>query len=246
MLFFPFRRAIFLYTLQCYLDNGLYDKAIVLSKQLHAEGLNTEFPQFHTLMGQFATNFGQFYASQTSPFDPNVYDNLSSVENSSTLSSCPPTPPLQVTQQQHAHLQQQHHQQLQHPRPSQTPPVEAVTPPGRTPAQSTAPPSVSGDSVASSSRASANRFAQQAHWHKCLKRALGDKKIGSALKAYRELSKTCKQPNVTECSTLIELLVKEERVREAACIAEDMLSRDTYPMPKIFRQVHLRFCLNYG
>ena len=42
--------------------------------------------------------------------------------------------------------------------------------------------------------------------------------------------------NVTESSSLIELLVKEgSRVREAADIAEDMLRRDTYPMPKIFR-----------
>jgi leucine-rich PPR motif-containing protein len=40
---------------------------------------------------------------------------------------------------------------------------------------------------------------------------------------------------VTESSTLIELLVKGEHVREAAGLAENMLKRDTYPMPKIFR-----------
>ena len=51
-----------------------------------------------------------------------------------------------------------------------------------------------------------------------------------------ELDKTGKMMNVTESSSLIELLVKEgSRVREAADIAEDMLRRDTYPMPKIFR-----------
>ena len=53
---------------------------------------------------------------------------------------------------------------------------------------------------------------------------------------YLELDKTGKMMNVTESSSLIELLVKEgSRVREAADIAEDMLRRDTYPMPKIFR-----------
>ena len=66
-----------------------------------------------------------------------------------------------------------------------------------------------------------------------------------ALRYYLELDKTGKMMNVTENSGLIELLVKEgSRVREAADIAEDMLRRDTYPMPKIFRFLLNRLAAN--
>ena len=44
-----------------------------------------------------------------------------------------------------------------------------------------------------------------------------------------------KDLNITESSSLIELLVKEDLIEEAVDVTERMLSREAYPMPRIFR-----------
>uniref|UniRef100_A0A0K2V6Y4 PROP1-like PPR domain-containing protein n=1 Tax=Lepeophtheirus salmonis TaxID=72036 RepID=A0A0K2V6Y4_LEPSM len=59
--------------------------------------------------------------------------------------------------------------------------------------------------------------------------------LDEALEAFHVLESKTKFPSVTEASTLIENLVKAERTDDAAVIAEKMLSRKTYPLPKIFR-----------
>ncbi len=41
--------------------------------------------------------------------------------------------------------------------------------------------------------------------------------------------------NVTEASTLIELLLNADRMGEAMAITEEMLEKSIYPLPKIFR-----------
>ena len=51
------RKQIYIHTLQSYIDHGLYDKAIYLSRQLELEGLAYEFPEYHSLMKSFGDAF---------------------------------------------------------------------------------------------------------------------------------------------------------------------------------------------
>ena len=51
------RKQIYMYTLQCYLDHGLFDKAVFLSRQLEKEGLAYDFPEYHALMAHFHETF---------------------------------------------------------------------------------------------------------------------------------------------------------------------------------------------
>ena len=54
-----------------------------------------------------------------------------------------------------------------------------------------------------------------------------------------------KQPiNVADSSALIELLVKNNMVREATEVAENILVADAYPIPKIFRFLLNRLASN--
>ncbi|TRY73427.1 hypothetical protein TCAL_02200 [Tigriopus californicus] len=78
-----------------------------------------------------------------------------------------------------------------------------------------------------------SRFIQSQHRN--FKRALGSKSGEEALQVYYALEKAGKILNITESSSLIELLVRENQITEAAQIAETMLSREMYPLPKIFR-----------
>ena len=50
--------------------------------------------------------------------------------------------------------------------------------------------------------------------------------------------------NVTDSSSLIELLVKSNRVKEATNVAETILASDAYPIPKIFRFLLNRLASN--
>lgn len=76
---------------------------------------------------------------------------------------------------------------------------------------------------------------RQNYFHKTLKQALQDKEVETALECYEELDGAGKRLNVTESSNLIELLIKSDMVGPATAITEQMLHRDAYPMPKIFR-----------
>lgn len=79
------------------------------------------------------------------------------------------------------------------------------------------------------------QMSLQALYHRQLKKGLTNKNAKESLECYLELEKTGKELNVTESSALIELLVKEDLCNEATAIADKMLARETYPMPKIFR-----------
>ena len=69
-----------------------------------------------------------------------------------------------------------------------------------------------------------------------LKKSLSEENIDESLKLYYELEQcNGKSLNITELSTFIELLVKDDRVTDATVVAGNMLSKDMYPMPKIFR-----------
>ena len=50
--------------------------------------------------------------------------------------------------------------------------------------------------------------------------------------------------NITDSSSLIELLVKGNRVRDATNVAETILASDAYPIPKIFRFLLNRLASN--
>eukprot|EP00096_Caligus_rogercresseyi_P007793 TRINITY_DN2586_c0_g1_i1.p1 TRINITY_DN2586_c0_g1~~TRINITY_DN2586_c0_g1_i1.p1 ORF type:complete len:541 (-),score=189.14 TRINITY_DN2586_c0_g1_i1:344-1891(-) len=64
---------------------------------------------------------------------------------------------------------------------------------------------------------------------------LNPESLDEALEAFYLLESKTKFPSVLETSSLIENLVKADRVEDAALIAEKMLARKTYPLPKIFR-----------
>ena len=50
--------------------------------------------------------------------------------------------------------------------------------------------------------------------------------------------------NVTDSSSLIELLVKDNRVNDATNVTESILASDAYPIPKIFRFLLNRLASN--
>ena len=178
------RKIIYLSTLQCYFEQGLFDKALCLSRQLESEGLAFEFHQYHSLMSHFQKTFVNSYTQS------------------------PPVPS------------------------AATPTPSEIT----SSATATYPPSENCSSYPTTPSSCEEQLTLQTHYHKLVKKAICEKSAEEAYQAYVQLDKTGKQLNVTETSTLIELLVKEGiRVREAAKITEDMLRRNTYPMPKIFR-----------
>ena len=81
----------------------------------------------------------------------------------------------------------------------------------------------------------------QVHYHKLLKKAVTDKQGEEALRYYLELDKTGKMMNVTDSSSLIELLVKEgPRVREAADIAE-VITNTGFPIPSFIEVFRISF-----
>ncbi len=172
------RRSIFLFTLQTYADQGLYDKALMLNEQLHQEGLSRDFASFHELMSHLAETYSSVYS------EPVLYTS----------------------------------EERQLPEPRRQPQRRRRQ-----------------EEVPSDAASVEHQQSMRSVHHKTLKRALNDKDVDAAYKAFVLLDKTGKQLNVTESSTLIELLVKGEHVEEGARLAEDMLKRDTYPMPKIFR-----------
>lgn len=190
------RKSIFLCTLQSYADHGLYAKAILLSRQLVAEGLAQDFDAFHDLMAEFGLT---------------VF-NLN--DNSSVISTNTPqegnTPALVVS-----------------PGPQQQSWIPA------TPAESCiseVTPTVSRRDSLVSSVISDVRMSQRV-----LKKALADQDVHQAHQAYCNMQQGNKSVNVTESSALVELLVKNDMISEATQVTEDMLNKDTYPLPKIFR-----------
>jgi hypothetical protein len=202
------RKIIYMYTLQCYLDHGFFDKAIFLSRQLEKEGLAFDFPEYHQLMARFQETFmtmNTFHPSDTyietdSSFYPAVPSSASITYAPSIASTYGGT----------------------------------VTNGGSVGNYTNSESSFSVPATPSSEME--EQMALQTHYHKFVKKAIVEKKAEEAYSFYIELEKTGKQLNVTESSSLIELLVKDgTRVKEAARMAEKMLVRETYPMPKIFR-----------
>ena len=66
--------------------------------------------------------------------------------------------------------------------------------------------------------------------HRKLKKAIATKDLNACLENYRG-----QDLNVTEASSLIEMFVKEEMLSEAMEVTERMLSKESYPLPRIFR-----------
>lgn len=58
------RKCIYYWTLQAYADCGMFPQAVDLTRRLETEGLATEFPEYHTLMNNFAMSM---YQSQQLP-----------------------------------------------------------------------------------------------------------------------------------------------------------------------------------
>ena len=104
------------------------------------------------------------------------------------------------------------------------------------------------------SAAAANSVTQ--HLQRRFKKALNDKKLEECLESYYQLEKLNSKRisidsnpnktvvNVTDSSSLIELLVKDDRVKEATKVAESILALDAYPIPKIFRFLLNRLASN--
>merc|ERR1712038_109345 len=213
------RQIIYLWTLQAYADAGMFDRAVALSGQLHLEGLGVNFPAYHQLMSSFAAAQQSFaptlpyssYAYQSEPqptaspyvaFSDYIQTDTSSQTGltatpsdvslvSSPRSSCPPTPGPQSVEESHG-----------------TPSERKV------------------------SAAAANSVAQ--HLQRRFKRALSDKNLEECLSSYYQLEKLNAKRgysdpnanynkttiNVTDSSSLIEFLVKDNRVHEATNVTE--------------------------
>ena len=70
--------------------------------------------------------------------------------------------------------------------------------------------------------------------------------VKASLEHYKGLEKVGgKDLNITESSGLIELLVKDDLIEEAVDVTERMLSREAYPMPRIFRFLLNRLASRY-
>lgn len=48
------RKCIYYWTLQSYMDHGMFPQAVDLTRRLEVEGLAADFPEYHTLMDNFA------------------------------------------------------------------------------------------------------------------------------------------------------------------------------------------------
>lgn len=169
------RKMVFMWTLQCYVDLGMLDRAVMLSKRLEWEGLAQDFPEFHNLMGSLIQNYSYRLVL---PVQSSPALSMSISPALTPYASCPSTPVSSNAEEQ---------------------------------------------------------LAIQAHYHRKLKRAIAKENGAEGIAALNELDKSGKQINVTELSTLIEILVKDELLLDATNVTENMLQRDTYPMPKIFR-----------
>jgi hypothetical protein len=144
------RKMVFMWTLQSYVDHGMLDRAVLLSKRLEWEGLAYDFPEFHALMGSLIQNYT--YRVEL----PSPAMSMSVSPATTPYASCPSTPIFSGTEEQ---------------------------------------------------------LAIQAHYHRKLKKAIAKENGAEGLAALTELEKTGKQVNVTEMSSLVELLVKEERLQ---------------------------------
>ena len=169
------RKCIYFWTLQAYADCGLFPQAVDLTRRLETEGLAEEFPEYHSLMNNFAMavyHQEQLLQSQISDMNSLASTNLQ------TEQSLPPTPASEAEEQ----------------------------------------------------------LAIQALHHRKLKKALAAKDVKGCLEHYKGLERVGgKEMNITESSTLVELLVKDDLIEDAVNITEKMLSREAYPMPRIFR-----------
>ena len=84
---------------------------------------------------------------------------------------------------------------------------------------------------------------------------MNDKNIADCLASYNQIEKlnykrssagssSKTTVSVTDSSSLIEMLVKDNRVQEATTVAENILASDAYPIPKIFRFLLNRLASN--
>ena len=172
------RKTVFFWTLQAYVDHGMLDRAVILSKRLEWEGLAFDFPEFHSLMGSLVQNYTYGLDQLTTTAQASPAMSMSLSPSATPYTSCPSTPISSGIEEQ---------------------------------------------------------LAIQAHYHRKLKKAITKENALEGLAAFNELEKTGKQVNVTEMSTLVELLVKGDHLHDATSVTEKMLQKDTYPMPKIFR-----------
>ena len=104
------------------------------------------------------------------------------------------------------------------------------------------------------SAAAANSVSH--HLQRRFKKALNEKNLEECLASYYQLEKLNSKRlsmdsnsnktvvNVTDSSSLIELLVKDDRVKEATQVAQSILALDAYPIPKIFRFLLNRLASN--
>jgi len=266
------RQTIYFWTLQAYADSGMFERAVALSGQLHLEELGANFPAYHQLMSSFAAAQQSFaptlpYSSYAYPesFQTNSSSYVSLLDGTQTdissqtcmtitpsdvsldstpRSSCPPTPCPQgsedlvgVSKNDNSYRRSSGNYRGDYNlcRPSRT-------------SKSSTERKVSAAAVNSVSQHLQRRF----------KKALNDKNLAECLASYYQIEKLNSKRssvesnsnynktavNVTDSSSLIELLVKDNRVKEATKVAESILALDAYPIPKIFRFLLNRLASN--
>ena len=80
------------------------------------------------------------------------------------------------------------------------------------------------------STAPSSTASQADQSHRKLKKGIANKDLNACLEHYRG-----QDLNVTEASSLIEMFVKEDMLSEAMEVTERMLTKESYPLPRIFR-----------
>jgi len=169
------RKCIYLWTLQAYADAGMFPQAVDLTRRLELEGLSEDFPEYHSLMSNFAMTV---YYQQQMPGTFTDQSEISSLTGDRATSAAPSIGNLEVEEP-------------------------------------------------------ARNYSQAL---RKLKKAIGNKDTEACLKHYNVLERGgVGHLNVTESSTLIELFVKADHITEALEVTELMLSREAYPLPRVFR-----------
>lgn len=102
------RKMIFMWTLQSYVDLGMLDRAVMLSKRLEWENLSHDFPEFHALMASLIQNYA--YRLEV-PIQPSPVLSMSASPATTPYTSCPSTPISSNAEEQLA-IQAHYHRKL--------------------------------------------------------------------------------------------------------------------------------------
>jgi len=223
------RGEVYLRLLDIFTSCGSMDQAIELSRRLKSEQDVPHLPQFYDKLGSLMeSHFNQMQAEQYQSAPP-AYQTTLAYQFSPQMGQFVPVPVVAT-----------HYPPDQYyPQPWSTYPTY-YTSPTDTSDQSevTSTANQSQASTPCPTDSSYTEFEynhEAAQLHRNLKRAISAGNTEEGLSLYRAMERLGRSVNVTETSSLVELLVRADMMAEAGEVTRGMLARDTHPLPKIFR-----------